>query len=216
MSSHRVPKPLRHRAGRPRGGTAPRDRRRDRAAPSAIGRIPAAGRCADISGSISCVAAGKTQRKPFLALAAELRQPVRWRARHRAETRKSASRSRRDSRRFFTPVSSQSSRITASRGFSCGIDAALRHLPFQAGENDFRAVVPESPSDQALSPEALNSAMPTLGRYGFVSASMARIACRASVPSDLIRGRSRQENAPKFSRRPAWRIPSPRAHRPGA
>ena len=38
------------RPGRRRAGMAPRDRRRDRAAPIAIGRIPAAGRCAMSAG----------------------------------------------------------------------------------------------------------------------------------------------------------------------
>jgi hypothetical protein len=30
------------------------------------------------------------------------------------------------------------------------VDSTLRHLPLKAGENDFRAVVPESPPDQDL------------------------------------------------------------------
>ena len=31
-----------------------------------------------------------------------------------------------------------------------GIDAALRHLPFKAGQDDFRTVVLEPPADQDL------------------------------------------------------------------
>ena len=44
------------------------------------------------------VASGEAQREPFLALAAEFRQPMRWRPGVMAEIRKSANRSRRDTR----------------------------------------------------------------------------------------------------------------------
>ena len=48
-----------------------------------------------------------------------------------------------------------------------GVDAALGHLPFEAGQNDFGPVVPESAADQHLA-GAVEQGDPHIGAVGFV------------------------------------------------
>ena len=47
-----------------------------------------------------------------------------------------------------------------------GVDAALRHLPFQAGKNDLRPVVPEAPADQDVT-GGVEQRDPDIGAIGF-------------------------------------------------
>ena len=48
-----------------------------------------------------------------------------------------------------------------------GVDAALRHLPFEARENDFRPVVAEASADQHLT-RGVEQGDPDIGSVGLV------------------------------------------------
>jgi hypothetical protein len=48
-----------------------------------------------------------------------------------------------------------------------GVDAALRHLPFKTGENDFRPVVAEAAADQHLT-RGVEQRDPDIGPIGLV------------------------------------------------
>ena len=49
-----------------------------------------------------------------------------------------------------------------------GVDAALRHLPFKAGQDDLRSIVAEAPADQHLT-GGVEQGDPDIGAIGFVS-----------------------------------------------
>src|SRR5580698_9564069 len=93
--------------------------------------------------------AGKTQRKPFLPLAAKLRQPVRWSARIGRKLVTQPIGLAEIVGAFHAGLFPELAHHRLARVF-LPVDSALRHLPLEARENDLRAVVPESPSDQDL------------------------------------------------------------------
>src|ERR1700690_3549733 len=75
-----------------------------------------------------------------------------------------------------------------------GVDPALRHLPLQAGKNDFGAVVPESPADQNLA-GGIEERNADVGAIGFFHQGIIH------APDAFARMRS------SLSRSRAWRIP---------
>src|ERR1700733_14899548 len=93
--------------------------------------------------------AGEAQRKPFLPLAAKLRQPVRWRTRIGRKLVTQPIGLAEIVGAFHAGLFPKLAHDRGARIF-LPVDSALRHLPLKAGENDLRAVVPESPSDQNL------------------------------------------------------------------
>ena len=142
----RIPQNAAPPPGRRRAGTARRDRRHDRAAP--IARV-----------EFRRLAVARCQRIDFLL------EPVKRSANHFAAGRgiRQPMRGGRQGRKFVSQPIGLAEIVGALHAglfpefahhrlarIFLGVDAALRHLPFQARENDLRAVVPESPSDQDL------------------------------------------------------------------
>jgi hypothetical protein len=112
------------------------------------------------------VAAGEAQREPFLPLAAKFREAMGGRAVIRRKL-------------VCNPVGLAEMLGTDSPGLFpelahdriawvlVGVDAALRHLPFEAGQNDFRPVVPEAAADQYLT-RGVEQRDPDIWAIGFI------------------------------------------------
>src|SRR5882724_6955416 len=94
------------------------------------------------------VTSGETQREPFLPLATELGEAVRRSVIGRKVVSQPAGLAEiiglRHARLFPELAQRRGAQIFAI------VDAALRHLPLKAGEDDLRSIVLEAPSDKDL------------------------------------------------------------------
>src|SRR6185437_4505430 len=109
------------------------------------------------------VASGEAEREPFLSLAAEFREPVRRTMIGREFVSEPISLAK----KVGIPDAGLLPQFAACRGLQvfAVVDATLRHLPFEAGQNDLGPIVAKAAADQHAS-IAIEQRDPHIGAKG--------------------------------------------------